>query len=307
VWTDPEFDASLHAFYYVRVLEIPPPRWTLIQSVKSGLPPPNIVPLTGQERAWTSPIWYTPSAEARKNAPAGMTVTDLKKKGATPLNDAQLKALVVGKAFWMRNDVTGEQFSQNFTAEGQTTLFRIGTDAVVPSGYGNVERGGYQGTTSTYKIEGGKLATLVSQDPYAFTVYKLGDTYYLARSNEFGYANYEIVPAPQIAINPLTEIANQFSIELGLTEQQKQQIVPILKQELQQLEALKKDTSLSSLRKVERLREIGSSFDEKLKPLINPEQQQKFQALREQMRKRFIERMASEATHKVESELKKTF
>ena len=41
VWTDPEFDASLHAFYYARVLEIPTPRWTLIQSVKAGVPPPD--------------------------------------------------------------------------------------------------------------------------------------------------------------------------------------------------------------------------------------------------------------------------
>ena len=75
VWTDPEFDASQHAFYYARVLEIPTPRWTLIQAVKAGLPPPDVVPLTGQERAWSSPIWYAPSAEARKNAPAGMTVS----------------------------------------------------------------------------------------------------------------------------------------------------------------------------------------------------------------------------------------
>src|SRR5271165_505377 len=67
VWTDPEFDSSLHAFYYARVLEIPTPRWTLMQAVKAGLTPPDVVPLTGQERAWSSPIWYTPSAEARKN------------------------------------------------------------------------------------------------------------------------------------------------------------------------------------------------------------------------------------------------
>src|SRR5215831_11876319 len=53
-WQDPDFDPSLHAFYYVRVLEIPTPRWTLIQSVKAGLAPPDVVPLTGQERAWTS-------------------------------------------------------------------------------------------------------------------------------------------------------------------------------------------------------------------------------------------------------------
>ena len=135
--------------------------------------------------------------------------------------------------------MTGEQFSQNFTTEGQTIVFRVGTNAVMPSGFGNVERDGYKGTTSAYKIEGGKLIILVSQDPYAFTFYKLGDTYYGARSNEFGYANYEIIPAPQIAVNPLTEVSNQFSIELGLTEQQKQQIVPILKEELTQLGALK--------------------------------------------------------------------
>src|SRR5512132_1045892 len=118
VWTDPEFDASLHAFYYARVLEIPTPRWTLIQAVKAGIPPPDVVPLTGQERAWSSPIWYTPSAEARKAVPAGMTVADLKKKGGAALSDAQLNTLIVGKAFWLRNNVTGEQFSQNFTAEG---------------------------------------------------------------------------------------------------------------------------------------------------------------------------------------------
>jgi hypothetical protein len=307
VWSDPEFDASLHAFYYVRVLEIPTPRWTLIQAVKSGLPPPDVVPLTGQERAWTSPIWYTPSAEARKNAQAGTTVADLKKKGATALSDAELKALIVGKAHWLRNNVTAEQFWQSFTAEGQTNLFRIGTNASVPSGYGNVERDGYQGTTSPYKIEDGKLITFVSQDPYALTFYKLGDTTYAARSNEFGYANYEIVPDPQFAINPITEVINQFSINLGLTGEQRQQVVPILKEEFKQLEALKKDTSLGGARKIERVREIGSSVDEKLKPLINPEQQQKFQALREELRKRFVEKMTGEAKQKVEARVESWF
>jgi hypothetical protein len=306
-WIDPEFDASLHAFYYVRVLEIPTPRWTLIQAVKSGLPPPDVVPLTGQERAWTSPIWYTPSAEARKNASAGMNVADLKKKGAAVLSDAQLKALIVGKAFWLRNNVTGDQFSQNFTTEGHMIVFRNGTDAVVPSGFGNVERDGYRGTTSPYKIEGGKLISLVSQDPYAFTFYKLGNTYYAARSNEFGYANYEIIPAPQAAVNPLTEVSNQFSIELGLTEQQKQQIVPILKEELKQLGALKKDDSLSAVQKVERLRQLGVSFDEKLKPLVNVDQQQKFQTMREDFRRRLIEGMAEKGLQKAEGEVKQGF
>ena len=145
VWSDPEFDSSLHAFYYARVLEIPTPRWTLIQAVKAGIPPPDVVPLTGQERAWSSPIWYTPSAEARKNAAAGMTVADLTKKGAKSLNSSELKDLVVGKAFWLRNNVTGEQFSENFTEEGHMIVFRVGKNADMPSGFGNVEREGYRG------------------------------------------------------------------------------------------------------------------------------------------------------------------
>jgi hypothetical protein len=302
-WVDPDFDASLHAFYYVRVLEIPTPRWTLIQAVKAGLPPPDVVPLTGQERAWTSPIWYTPSVEARKNAPAGTTVPDLKKKGAVALNDAQLKALVVGKAFWMRNNVTGDQFSQSFTAEGQMTVFHIGKYMNVPSGFGEALRGGYLGTTIPYKISDGRLVTFISQDPYAFTFYKVGDTYYAARSNEFGYANYEIIAPPQIAINPLTLMSNQFAVELGLTEQQKQQIVPILQEEVKQLGALKKDTSLSGVKKLEQLKQIGASFDAKLKPLINADQQQRFQELREAMRRRIVEGLTEEEVHKLEADV----
>ena len=161
-------------------------------------------------------------------------------------------------------------------------------------------RDGYQGTTSPYKIEGNKLITFVSQDPYAVTFYKLGDTYYGARSNEFGYANYEIIPPPQIAVNPLTEVTDQFSIELGLTEQQKEQIVPILKDEIKRLEALKKDTSLSGLKKLEQLRDIGASIDEKIKPLLNAEQQPKFQEMREALRRRMLVKMAEEVGAKLE-------
>jgi hypothetical protein len=304
VWTDPEFDASLHAFYYARVLEIPTPRWTLIQAVKAGLTPPDVVPLTGQERAWSSPIWYTPTADARKNAPAGMTVTDLKAKGATQLGDAQLKALVVGKAFWVRNSATGDQFSIAYTAEGQSNVWHIGRNVATPSYYGNPARDGYQGTTTPYKIEGGKVVTTISQEPYAVTVYKLGDTYYGARSNEFGYANYEMIPSPQFVLNPVTATLNNFSIELGLNEQQKQQILPFLQDEVKQLGALKKNTSLKPLDKIEQLKQISSAIDAKITPLLDPAQQKKFQAMREDMRREMIEKMGSQAIQKAEAKVK---
>jgi len=60
VWTDPDFDPSLKAFYYARVLEIPTPRWTAYDQKRFGVKMSDDVPMKGQERAWTSPIWYTP-------------------------------------------------------------------------------------------------------------------------------------------------------------------------------------------------------------------------------------------------------
>ena len=81
VWTDPEFDPSLDSFYYARVLQIPTPRWTTYDAKKLGVPPPSDVPPTVQERAWTSPIWYSPTEEARKNASPVSTVADLRAKG----------------------------------------------------------------------------------------------------------------------------------------------------------------------------------------------------------------------------------
>jgi hypothetical protein len=61
VWQDPDFDAKRSAFYYVRVIEIPTPRWTAYDAKYFGIDIPKEIPMTTQERAYTSPIWYTPS------------------------------------------------------------------------------------------------------------------------------------------------------------------------------------------------------------------------------------------------------
>jgi hypothetical protein len=60
VWTDPDFDPDQSAFYYVRVIEIPTPRWVLYDRLRFGIELPEGTELTHQERAYTSPIWYTP-------------------------------------------------------------------------------------------------------------------------------------------------------------------------------------------------------------------------------------------------------
>jgi hypothetical protein len=60
VWTDPDFDPSQKAFYYARVIEIPTPRWVLYDKIRLGAEVPKEAKLIHQERAYTSPIWYTP-------------------------------------------------------------------------------------------------------------------------------------------------------------------------------------------------------------------------------------------------------
>jgi hypothetical protein len=62
VWTDPDFDPSQPAFYYGRVIEIPTPRWTAYDAKRFGTKPLPGTPMTITERAYTSPIWYTPAA-----------------------------------------------------------------------------------------------------------------------------------------------------------------------------------------------------------------------------------------------------
>jgi len=59
-WTDPDFDSKQPSFYYARVIEIPTPRWTAYEALRFGIKMSADVPMTTQERAYTSPIWYTP-------------------------------------------------------------------------------------------------------------------------------------------------------------------------------------------------------------------------------------------------------
>ncbi|MFQ3457688.1 DUF3604 domain-containing protein [Bradyrhizobium sp. UFLA01-814] len=230
VWTDPEFDPSLHAFYYARVLEIPTPRWTTIQAAKLGIAPPDVVASTQQERAWSSPIWYTPSEDVRKTAKAGPTVDDLMKQGAVALGDSELKGLLVGKSPYLQNNVTGVKMRMVFGASGgadpakpltpidpayetskfaanqaQTRFAYGGKGEMQPSALGDIAGSSYLGATKPYYINNGKLVTDMVGTAIQVSVYKLGDKYYGARSNEFGYANYEIIP-PIRELNPLNNL-----------------------------------------------------------------------------------------------------
>ena len=226
IWSDPEFDPGLHAFYYSRVLEIPTPRWPAIQAAQLGVPPPLDYSIT-QERAWTSPIWYTPSEDARKDVAESPTVKELTAKGAVALTNDELKALIVQKSPWLQNNVTGGKYQFAYSAarpassdkplvprdpdwvtqqldanQGQVLLRYVARESLQPSLAGDLATISEFGTTEPYYINDGKLVTIFGGTPISVTVYKQGDKYLAARSNEFGYANYEIIPEVK-ELNPL--------------------------------------------------------------------------------------------------------
>jgi hypothetical protein len=192
VWTDPDFDAGLDAFYYARVLEIPTPRWSTIQAVQLGRVPPSGAGFTAvvQERAWSSPVWYTPTAEARNAVARGVTVADLEKQGAAKLSDAQLNELVVGKTFNVRNTVTGRHFHVLYGANGARLVTAVNGQPTDPAEAAEL----YHGAEVGYEIRDGHLVSELDGTPFDITVYKIDGRYVAARSTEFGYVNYEVVP-----------------------------------------------------------------------------------------------------------------
>jgi hypothetical protein len=199
VWQDPDFDPKLNAFYYARVIQIPTPRWSTYDAKKLGVPPPSTVPPTIQERAWTSPIWYTPSAQTGASGnreDRGMTVAKMTAKGGVRLNDAQLKALIVGKTIGVRNSVTGEQFTLQFARDGQYLVQpATATTAKQTSEFGDLMSNAQQESALRYSIQNDKILARVGETAFRIAVYKQEERYIAARETEFGYANYEIIPA----------------------------------------------------------------------------------------------------------------
>lgn len=218
VWTDPDFDPSLNAFYYARALEIPTPRWTTIQAKELGVSPPETVAATVQERAWSSPIWYTPTSDERTKSTTGRTVEALEKQGAVALSDDELKELVSGKFIWLKNTVTGGIIKSQWSKEGLLLMMNVDPRIPQPSEFGDMKAHSYLGDpNSAYSIANGQLVTNFGNREYTYKVYKLDavdpsavgfqhsgasddkkakPTYVFARSNEFGYANYEVIDAP---------------------------------------------------------------------------------------------------------------
>jgi hypothetical protein len=192
LWTDPDFDPSLDAFYYARVLEIPTPRWTTIQAAQADRTPPSGEGYTAiiRERAWGSPIWYAPDDKALAAGEDGLTVDELVKQGGVALDEKTLKKLVEGQSVNVLNRATGKTYTILYGTDGRRLV-----TAVDGQPQGLAEMGGMlHGGSPGYQVKDDKLITQIAGTPLEITVYKLGGKYLAARREEYGFVNYEVTP-----------------------------------------------------------------------------------------------------------------
>ena len=185
VWQDPDFDPTLRAFYYVRMLEIPTPRWSSYDAKKLKITAPE--PASVQERAWTSPIWYTPTeADLAKGRESAITVASLEKANAKALTTEELKQLLIGNTIRIKSLVTGEEYDAVFGEDGLRTLT---ASAAFAASHG-------QGAAKNpYMIKDGKLFSgLEDGSQFSSRLYKHGGRYLAAKDDEAGYVNYEFFP-----------------------------------------------------------------------------------------------------------------
>jgi hypothetical protein len=106
---------------------------------------------------------------------------------------------------------------------------------------------------------------------------------------QFAVAQEPPSPEKQEAIQKLEKM----SAELQLTPQQKKQMLPIMMEEAKKMKAIKGDASLGPLQKVMQLKQVGTDMDAKVKPILNAQQYQKFEQIRQQEREEMIQKMRS--------------
>jgi hypothetical protein len=144
--------------------------------------PPSI-----QERAYTSSLWYTPAEQdLAKGRQGAVTVASLRAQGIVPLTDVELRALIVGTSKRIRNLLTGEQGTAFSSPDGKRTL---ATEAAFDAIHGGAAK-------NPYEIRDGRLhSSFDDGSRFSSQVFKVGNRYLAAKSDEAGYVNYEIFPS----------------------------------------------------------------------------------------------------------------
>jgi hypothetical protein len=179
-WTDLDFDPSVPCVYYARILEIPTPRWSTYDAVRHRAPLLTSVPAAVQQRAWASPVWYTPSDEDRALAepPAEnlFTVAQLADRGVRPMTDDEIREVTVGRTVRTVNLVTGQAATLHYSRDGKRTLIGLSDRPLV----------------TAYEIrDARRVETSLLGDDISVALFSVDGRILGARADEAGYVNFE--------------------------------------------------------------------------------------------------------------------
>ena len=137
------------------------------------------MPTSVQQRAWTSPIWYTPSDQNRADRPAAegtYTVAQLADRGIRPMTDDQIRAVTVGRTVRSVNLITGFEATLHYGADGNRSLMGLGDRPVV----------------TPYEIrDGRRIETTLLGERMSVALFAVDGRTLGARDDEAGYVNYE--------------------------------------------------------------------------------------------------------------------
>ncbi len=200
VWSDPDFDPGLRAFYYTRVIQIPTPRHSLYDAIALGIDPKETKhPATIQERAYSSPIWYTPNPGKLKEVTKlviakmpGMSVDSAVKEGFSQMTGDEIRKTLLGKTLMLKDLTSGKVYEGKLLETGKRVLKETGVakEQVAQSAYhggGSLLMG-----KADYEIRNN---TIVSSDgirTITSTLYRKGDRIVAARDVDGGVVNFEI-------------------------------------------------------------------------------------------------------------------
>ena len=198
VWTDPEFDPSLRAFYYVRVLQIPTPRHSVYDALALGIDisetkHPGVI----QDRVYSSPIWYTPDPEIRAEVakielPAPiLSIETALADGFTQMSGDEIKALV-GKELLLENTVTGQTFKGMLLDTGTRALTEIDPGDAA-SAHAAIHGGGpLMMGAAGYEIVGDTIVSSDGLRTVTATLYQKDGEILAARDTDGGKVKFRI-------------------------------------------------------------------------------------------------------------------
>ena len=200
VWRDPDFDPGLRAFYYVRVIQIPTPRHSLLDAISLGIDPKETHhPSTIQERAYSSPIWYTPEpsilkqvAERPMATTEGLTVSQIAGDGYSQMSSEDIRSHLLGKTLLLKDLSSGQVYQGALLESGKRMLKDTGVAAEQRTQAAFHGGGPLLMGEADYEIRDDMIVSTDGLRTISSRLYRKGDRILAARDVDGGTIKFEV-------------------------------------------------------------------------------------------------------------------